>query len=92
MFVDVRQRGRFAGFALYVSNKNVTSPTDIKGSTLCFKDGSQIPPLNFSTTCFEFGRYVIFYNERLVKDINITGYENNNVVTELCEVNIQGNN
>lgn len=86
----MRQRGRFAGFALYVSNTDVSSPSGIKNSTLCYKDGPQLPPLNFSTTCFVFGRYVIFYNERVVRVTNITGYEPNSVFTELCEVNIQG--
>lgn len=87
---DNRQKGRFAGFSLYISFSDVTTPADIQSSTLCYKDGPQLPPLNFSTICTEFGRYVIFYNERLngVKYPNT--YEVSNVVTELCEVTVQG--
>lgn len=55
-----RQEGRFAGFSLYVSNSDVK-----QGSTLCYKDGPQLPPLNFTIACAKFGRYVIFYNDRI---------------------------
>lgn len=82
---DIRQKGRFAGFSLYVSNTD-----DIKGSTICYKDGPQLPPLNFTTICTESGRYVIFYNERLNKVKYPDGYEVANVVTELCEVTVRG--
>lgn len=57
-FKKTDKRGRFAGFSLYVSNTG-----DIKNSTLCYKDGPHLP--NFTTTCTNYGRYVIFYNERL---------------------------
>nr|XP_034321059.1 multiple epidermal growth factor-like domains protein 6 isoform X2 [Crassostrea gigas] len=80
-----RQRGRFAGFSLYVS---VTG--DIQGSILCYKDGPQLPPLNFTTTCTEHGRYIIFYNERLDGAKYPAEYETANVYTELCEVVVQG--
>lgn len=80
-----RQRGRFAGFSLYISNT-----INIKGSTLCYKDGHQLPPLNFTITCKEHGRYVIFYNERLAKVTYPEGYEVTNVITELCEVVVKG--
>nr|XP_034321063.1 cell death abnormality protein 1-like [Crassostrea gigas] len=70
---------------MYVSNTD-----DIQGSTLCYKDGRQLPPLNFTTTCTEHGRYVIFYNERLNKESYPEGYEVYNVFTELCEVIVQG--
>lgn len=83
--VDYRQRGRFAGFSLYVSTTG-----DIQGSTLCYKDGAQLPPLNFTTTCTEHGRYVIFYNERIDGVIYPDGYEIQHVFTELCEVIVQG--
>lgn len=83
--VENRQRGRFAGFSLYVSNTG-----DIKGSTLCYKDGPQLPPLNFSTTCTEYGRYVIFYNERKDGVLYPAQYQLNNVNTELCEVIVKG--
>lgn len=84
-FAAERQRGRFAGFSLYVSNTGV-----IQGSTLCYKNGLQLPPLNFTTICAKSGRYVIFYNERLDNIIYPKGYEVSNVVTELCEVTVQG--
>ena len=80
----MRQRGRFAGFSLYISN---TGP---KESSLCYKDGSQLPSLNFTTTCFTSGRYVTFYNERLDGTTYPEGYETLNVYTELCEVIVQG--
>ncbi|XP_052693428.1 LOW QUALITY PROTEIN: teneurin-4-like [Crassostrea angulata] len=79
-----RQRGRFAGFFLYVSTTG-----DIQGSTLCYKDGPLLPPLNFTTACSEYGRYVIFYNERLNDLAYPDGYELTNVFTELCEVIVQ---
>lgn len=83
---DLRQRGRFAGFSLYISNNG-----DIQGSTLCYKDGPQLPPLNFTTTCTMYGRYVIFYNERLDSVVYPEEYETNIVFTELCEVIIHSN-
>lgn len=86
----VRQRGRLAGFLLYVSNYDVSSIADIKGSTLCYKDGPQLPLLNFTTICTEKGRYVVFYNERLDGVIYPDGYEVKNIYTELCEVTVQG--
>lgn len=85
IIAEERQRGRFAGFSLYVSNTG-----DIQGSTLCYKDGPQLPPLNFSITCAESGRYVIFYNERFDGVTYPTGYELVNVFSELCEVIVQG--
>lgn len=90
-FADERQRGRFAGFSLYVSNTDVTSEAEIKNSTLCYKDRPQLPPLNFTTMCPEKGQYVIYYNERLAGINYPTGYEVDNVNTELCEVIVQGN-
>lgn len=88
--LEYRQRGRFAGFSLYISSTNVSALEDIKGSTLCYKDGSQLPPLNLTTKCAEYGRYVIFYNERLDGVTYPSGYEIYNVYTELCEVIVQG--
>lgn len=83
--VGYRQRGRFAGFSLFVSTTG-----DTQGSTMCYKDGPQLPPLNFTTTCTGHGRYVIFYNERLDGVTYPDGYEIQNVFTELCEVIVQG--
>lgn len=76
--------GRFAGFSLYVSNTGI-----IERSTLCYKDGPQLPPLNFTTTCTKHGRYVIFYNERLDGVSYPEGYWAF-VYTELCEVIVLG--
>lgn len=85
LIAEERQRGRFAGFSLYVSNTGV-----IQGSTLCYKDGPHLPPLNLTIVCAESGRYVIFYNERLDGVTYPRGYELKNVFTELCEVIVQG--
>lgn len=90
-FITVgRQRGRFAGFLLYVSNYDVSQSDDIKGLNQCYKDVTQLPPLNFTTVCVESGQYVIYYNERLDGVPYPEGYEVDNVYTELCEVIVQG--
>ena len=81
----MRQRGRFAGFSLYVSNTGA-----IDDSTLCYRDGPHLPPLNFTTTCIISGRFVIFYNERLDGVSYPSGYEIMHVFTELCEVFVLG--
>lgn len=86
-FSENRQIGRFAGFSLYVSNTGA-----LQGATLCYKDGPQLPSLNLTKICTRSGRYVIFYNERLDRVSYPNGYEVTNVITELCEVTIQGNN
>lgn len=83
---EYRQKGRLAGFSLYVS----ISGDGLQNSTQCYKDRPELPSLSFTTTCEEFGRYVIFYNERLDRVVYPTGYELQNVVTELCEVIVQG--
>ena len=83
---EMRQQGRFAGFSLYVSNDG-----DIDGSFLCYKDGPNLPLLNFSTTCITSGRYVIFYNERQGGVAYPVGYEvSGSVSMELCEVVVNG--
>lgn len=86
IFLELRQRGRFAGFSLYISNSN-----DTKNSNLCYKDGPQLPPLNFTTFCIGYGRYVFFYNERLHGVPYPSGYQLSSIYTELCEVIVQGN-
>ena len=80
----MRQRGRFAGFSLFVSKNG-----SMDNSSLCYKDGPQLPPLNFTTTCITSGRYVIFFNERLDGATYPEGYELISY-TELCEVIVQG--
>lgn len=83
---ESRQRGRLAGFSLYVSNTST-----VQESTLCYKDEPpQLPPLNFTTECIKSGRYVIFYNERLNGVTYPKEYEISSVVTELCEVIVKG--
>ena len=81
----MRQRSRFAGFSIYVSNTGA-----MVDSTLCYKDGPQLPPLNFTTTCIMSGRYVMFYNERIDGVTYPVGYENTYIYTELCEVYVIG--
>lgn len=81
-----RQRGRFAGFSLYVSKNG-----SIQGSIPCYKDGPELPLLNFTAICTEYGRYVIFFNERLDEGTYPSNYEIQNVYTELCEVIVLGN-
>ena len=81
----MRQRSRFAGFSIYVSNTGA-----MVDSTLCYKDGPQLPPLNFTTTCIMSGRYVMFYNDRIDGVTYPVGYENTNIYTELCEVFVIG--
>lgn len=85
-----RQRGRFAGFSLYVSNSDVSTDADVNDSTLCYKDSPPLPPLNFTAICLKQGRYVRYYNERLAGAKYPTGYEVDNVYTELCEVKVYG--
>ncbi|XP_056019827.1 receptor-type tyrosine-protein phosphatase epsilon-like [Ostrea edulis] len=81
----MRQRGRFAGFSLYVSNTTIK-----EDGYLCYKNGQELPTLDFSTTCVKHGRYVIFYNERLDGTTYPTGYDPANAHTELCEVTVTG--
>ncbi|XP_061191813.1 multiple epidermal growth factor-like domains protein 11 [Saccostrea echinata] len=83
--VVMRQRGRFAGFSLYVSNS-----TNKENGYRCYRDGPGLPPLDFNTTCVIQGRFVIFYNERLDGITYPTGYQTSNVYTELCEVTVTG--
>lgn len=79
-----------AGFSLYVSNSDVRFPDDIKKTTLCYKDGPESPGLNLTLKCMEYGRYVIFYNERFNDIVYPEEYEVTNAFTELCEVIIKG--
>lgn len=90
IFVEKRQRGRFAGFSLYVSNTDKLKPHFDQNATLCYKDGPLLPTLHFKTTCPMIGRFVTFYNERFDKDIYPEGYEVYNIYTELCEVSVEG--
>lgn len=58
---------------------------------MCYKSGHQLPPLNFTATLMKYGRFVIFYNERLDEVAYPEEYENAaTVFTELCEVIVYG--
>jgi hypothetical protein len=81
----MRQRGRMAGFSLYLSNT-----TNTENGYLCYQNGPDLPPLNFNTTCVDYGRYVIFYNQRLEGVQYPAGYEQRSLI-ELCEVIVLGN-
>nr|XP_022306124.1 uncharacterized protein LOC111112692 [Crassostrea virginica] len=80
---ESRQQGRLAGFSIFVSTDGARD-----NSSLCYKDGPQLPALNFTTTCFSSGRYIIFYNERLHDVAYPDGYVVDPVYTELCEVTV----
>ncbi|XP_061185173.1 multiple epidermal growth factor-like domains protein 6 [Saccostrea echinata] len=80
----LRQRGRFAGFSLYLSNS-----TTKEDGYMCYKDGPELPLLNFTTNCIGYGRFVIYYNERLSGVTYPEGYESTSY-THLCEVLVEG--
>lgn len=80
----MRQRGRLAGFSLFVSTDG-----SIENSSLCYKDGPKLPPLDFITHWVKYGRYVIFYNERLDAVSYPASYEHSSY-TELCELTVYG--
>ena len=82
----MRQRGRFAGFSLFVSNT-----TEKDHWVLCYRNLPELPPLDVTISCITHGRFVIFYNERLDETNYPEGYEIENVYTELCEVTVRGN-
>ncbi|XP_061185193.1 protein draper-like [Saccostrea echinata] len=81
---EMRQRGRIAGFSLYLSNSSLRII-----DFLCYEDGKELPPLNFTTPCVGYGRYVTFYNQRLDEIKYPDGYERR-TITELCEVIVKG--
>lgn len=49
-----------------------------------------VTALNFTTTCIEYGRYIIYYNERLNGVSYPKDYEIYSDYTELCEVFVKG--
>ena len=87
VYTESRQQSRFAGFSIYVSSDGTRDKI-----SLCYKDGPELPALNFTTTCITSGRYVIFYNERLPGVTYPNGYAVDVVYTELCEVTVSGKN
>lgn len=54
------------------------------------QERTSVTTLNFTSICTEYGRYVIFYNERLDGVIYPNGYEVEIVIAELCEVTVEG--
>ncbi|XP_056003692.1 multiple epidermal growth factor-like domains protein 11 [Ostrea edulis] len=82
---EKRQQGRFAGFSLYLSETGVRD-----SDSLCYVDEPELPPLNFTTTCVGYGRYLTFFNERQPRKQYPTGYETSAVFTEICEIIVKG--
>lgn len=56
----------------------------------CYKNGKQLPDLNFTNVCEKTGQYIIIYNERLVGVSYPDDYSKDNVYMELCEVIVDG--
>lgn len=73
-----------------MSVNDVSTTSEIKNSTLCYKDETHLPPLNFTAICASRGRYVIFYNERVAGVSYPAEYQVMDVLTELCEVVVEG--
>lgn len=81
----MRQQSRFAGFSLFISKTG-----NMENSSVCYIDGPILPPLNLTIFCNAYGRYVIFYNERLIEVSYPVEYDVSFALTELCEVNVYG--
>ncbi|XP_062602221.1 uncharacterized protein LOC134263876 [Saccostrea cucullata] len=78
---------RFMGFYLYVSNT-----TNIENGYLCFHDTNYTRatiPAVANISCPVHGQYVIYYNERPIKNDNRTE-PSVNAHSELCEVEVYG--
>lgn len=73
---------------MFVSNTSILE--DQQNDISCYKNGQELPPLEFNTKCVTHGRYVKFYNERLDRINYPTGYVLTSVFTELCEVTVTG--
>ncbi|XP_062609892.1 multiple epidermal growth factor-like domains protein 10 [Saccostrea cucullata] len=84
---EQRQRERMYGYKLYISNSSDFSL--LHEAYLCYSHtGPELPDLHVTHVCVSFGRYVIFYNERVP---GVT-YPGNQIYTytQLCEVIVQG--
>lgn len=71
---------------------NISNSSTKENSTLCYKDGPLLPPLNFTASCVKQGHYITFYNKRVGSVHYPVDYRINAVYTELCEVIVSGNN
>ncbi|XP_062575159.1 multiple epidermal growth factor-like domains protein 11 isoform X4 [Saccostrea cucullata] len=85
-YLEQRQRERMYGYKLYISNSTAFSL--LHEAYLCYNHtGPDLPDLNVTHICVSFGRYVIFYNER-VHGVHYPG--DKITYTQLCEVIVQG--
>ncbi|XP_062610404.1 multiple epidermal growth factor-like domains protein 10 [Saccostrea cucullata] len=78
---------RFMGFYVYISNT-----TNREDGHLCFHDTNYTTatiPTVANITCPFYGQYVIYYNERPVRDSYTTGHSTY-AFSELCEVEVYG--
>ncbi|XP_062595637.1 uncharacterized protein LOC134256989 [Saccostrea cucullata] len=88
---EQRQRELMYGYQLYVSNI-----TDLRALDLihhCYNhSGPALPDLISNHVCTAFGRYVIFYNERIpgVTYPNSNGGIQNFTYVQLCEIIVNG--
>ncbi|XP_061165859.1 uncharacterized protein LOC133174779 [Saccostrea echinata] len=85
--LEQRQRERMYGYKLYISNS--TDFSLLQEAYLCYNHtGPDLPDLNVTHVCVSFGRYVIFYNER-VPGVTYPGNQQY-TYSQLCEVIVQG--
>ncbi|XP_062593163.1 receptor-type tyrosine-protein phosphatase alpha-like [Saccostrea cucullata] len=86
-----RQRERMYGYQLYASNT-----TDLRNLDMmhhCYNhSGPALPDLTSNHVCTTFGRYVIFYNERIpgVTYPNSNGGNQHFTYVQLCEIIVYG--
>ncbi|XP_062609303.1 multiple epidermal growth factor-like domains protein 10 [Saccostrea cucullata] len=56
---------------------------------LCYKNGPELPPLDFTINCSKHGRYIKYYNERL-PNIDYPDVYELQAYSQLCEVTVEG--
>lgn len=69
--------------------RGLTQLTDIVDT--CVRTDQRYPPWIQIQTVQAHGRYVLFYNERLIGANYPAEYDSSNVITELCEFTVTGN-